>query len=101
MKQSYVERMERGDNPILIEKVEVLSDDKNRGWFRFWTLETDETWYGSWYSTYEVILDKRLVLDLIFQDYIKTNFSGNGVLALRLYLEDKSLYEYQYISHIK
>ena len=101
MKQSYVERMERRDNPILIEKVEVLSDDKNRGWFRFWTLETDKKWYGSWYSTYEVILNKRLVLDLIFQDYIKTNFSGNGVLALRLYLEDKSLYEYQYISRIK
>lgn len=101
MKQSYVEQKRRDESPILIEKVEVLSDDIKRGWFRFWTLETDEKWYGSWYSTYDDILDKKLVLDLVIQDYIKTNFSGGGVLAIRLYLEDKSMYEYHFMSRIK
>ena len=100
MKRSRKKIKKKDETPILIEKVEILSDDKSRGWFRFWTLESDEKWYGSWYSTYESIFDKKRVLELVFQDYVKDNFSGGGVLAMRLYIEDGTICEYQYVSSI-
>lgn len=91
---------QKDETPILIKKVELLTDDKERGWFPFWTLETDEKWYGSWWSSYADVCDKKRVLDIVFQDYIKTNFSGSGIEAMRLYLDDGAIFEYQYVCRI-
>ena len=100
MKKRQKKSKPKDDTPILIEKVELLTDDEKRGWFPFWTLEPDEKWYGSWWSNYGDVYDKKRVLDIVFQDYIRTNFSGNGVMAMRLHLEDGSICEYHYTCRI-
>lgn len=82
----------------LIEKIEILSDDEKRGWFRFWTLESDGQWCGSWMSSHEYARDKRRILDLIFFKHIKTNFSGGGVMAIKVYMEDGVVYNLNYVS---
>ena len=100
MKKHHKKPKSKDETPVLIDKVELLTDDEERGWFRFWTLETDEKWYGSWWSSYGDVYDKKMVLNIVFQDYIRTNFSGTGIKAMRLYLNDGSVCEYQYVSTI-
>ena len=87
-----------GEEQVLIDKIYILTDDESRGWFRFWTMEPDEKWYGSWWSSSEGIMSKKKIADLIFFDYIKSNFSGNGLKCARLYFSDGSFNELNYFS---
>ena len=84
------------EGPVLIDKIFLLTDDEKRGWFRFWTMESDEKWYGSWWSSIEDTKDKKKLAEMVFFDYIRTNFSGNGLKSLRLYFQDGSFHEVNY-----
>ena len=83
---------------ILIDKICLLTDDEKRGWFRFWTMETDERWYGSWWTSLDYTMSRKKIVDFIFSDHIKSNFSGNGLKCVRLYFSDGSFNEINLIT---
>ena len=56
-----------GEERVLIDKIYILTDEKTRGWFRFWTMEPDEKWYGSWWSSSEVIMSGEKLQELSAQ----------------------------------
>ena len=88
------------EEKVIIKKIEILSDDFKRGWFPFRRLEPDGKWYGEWWFKREDLKDKKKILDIIHEDYIKTNFSGKGIIAVRVYVED-GYYELHYCSNLK
>lgn len=88
------------DEKVIINKIEILTDDAKRGWFPFRRLEPDEKWYSDWWFNREDLKNKKKILDLIHGNYIKTNFTGDGIIAVRVYVED-GYYEHHYCSYIK
>ena len=88
------------DEKVIINKIEILTDDTKRGWFPFRRLESDGKWYSEWWFNREDLKNKKKILDLIHGDYIKTNFTGDGIIAVRVYVEE-GYYEHHYCSNIK
>ena len=86
---------------VIIKKIEILSDDFKRGWFPFKTLEPDEKWYGEFWINQEDLKDKKKILDLIFGDYIKTNLTSDGIMMIRIHLDEGEYYEFNYVSSIR
>ena len=88
------------EEEVLIDKIYLLTDDEKRGWFRFWTMESDERWYGSWWTSLDYIMSRKKIVDFIFSDHIKSNFSGNGLKCVRIYFSDDSFNELNYFSSL-
>lgn len=86
------------EEEVLIDKIYLLTDDEKRGWFRFWAMESDERWYGSWWTSLDYTMSSKKIADFIFSDHIKSNFSGNGLKCVRLYFSDGTSNEICFIT---